>query len=114
MKTPQEIARDICSAKGMVCLVPNENSMCGISSHEKTLCDCEVEELIAQAIKAERERSRVERERAEKFRKALEAVLSIEAIAWMNQRESSNIINQAEDLIDEDDKSKAALEGDSV
>ncbi len=49
MKTAAEIARELCRAKDMVCLVPLPGKG-GISSHEKTLCDCEVEKMLTQAL----------------------------------------------------------------
>ena len=42
-------AQEIVRARGGVCLVPIKGRG-GISSHEKTFCDCEVEEMIAAAL----------------------------------------------------------------
>lgn len=44
-----EVAREIVRSRGGVCLVPLPGKG-GISSHEKTFCDCEVEEMIAKAL----------------------------------------------------------------
>ena len=54
MKTPEEKAREMVRQRGGICLVPkaesiNENSML-LSSHERTFCDCEVEDMLAQAL----------------------------------------------------------------
>jgi hypothetical protein len=44
-----EVAREIVRSRGGVCLVPLPGKG-GLSSHEKTFCDCEVEEMIALAL----------------------------------------------------------------
>ncbi len=46
-----DFAREIVRSRGGVCLVPLPGKG-GISSHEKTFCDCEVEEMIAIALDA--------------------------------------------------------------
>jgi len=51
-----ESARKIVRDRGGVCLVPLPGRD-GISSHEKTFCDCEVEEMIAEALDVEKART---------------------------------------------------------
>jgi len=48
-ETSMDRAQEIVRARGGVCLVPIKGRF-GISSHEKTFCDCEVEEMIAAAL----------------------------------------------------------------
>lgn len=55
-KSPSEIAREIVREAGGVCLVPLPGKF-GLTSHEKTFCDCEVEKMLEKAIEAERARS---------------------------------------------------------
>lgn len=51
-----EKARAFVRSKGGICLVPKPDSSMGMTCHEKSFCDCTVEEMLAEYGASERER----------------------------------------------------------
>lgn len=72
-KSDKETARQIVRKEGGICLVPKSGGHGGISCHEKTFCDCTVEELIAKAIAEAYERGARENKTADSYFERLKA-----------------------------------------
>jgi hypothetical protein len=87
-------AREIVRAKGGVCLVPKPGHF-GLSSHEKTFCDCEVEEMIATALDAA---------------KSKDPGLLVEALEWYATGKCNCVYNNQHVKMDIGQKARTALE----
>lgn len=80
MTTDNKAPRDINKYReGLVCLVPNKGKG-GITSHEKTLCDCQVLEIFSYADKLQ---SRLEK---------CEALLAESGKSWCQSDEQLDAI----------------------
>lgn len=89
MRDATERARKIVGDRRGVCLVPLPDSKYGMTSHERTFCDCTVEEILADAIMAAELRGRIAG-----LREA--ALITHETCAWTAKKNITDIADLLE------------------